>query len=353
MAWDGGGAVSGNGEGNDSTGEETSEPGTGTENAQGKKGKPPAARWGIAGVLLFYAGAGGYCIASAVGYHPAGAKPEGVTRSVTTALAPATAAQQRDVSTTDGVDVTRAIAAAKAYAARSYARAVASVEVAEPPVQVLTAVGAAAVGPQGPGDGDHPQLAQYVLDPRAEKSWISHWYASAHFGALKDGTGLLLDMGRTVTVRQVKLSLARSFSGGGADVEIRVGSMPNLENVAPAAVANDVGGLVSPRFRWPATGRYVQIWFTRLPRNSSGTYQEHVYGISLRGSAPLPPATAPGAPASVAARHDGHAVPGGRAFAAGHGSHAGGGQAGGGEGHDGRDDHRAGGKSGRGGYGHR
>ena len=343
--------MSGSSEGNDSAAEQMAGPDTGTETeVPDKKGKSPAAKWGAAGVLLFWAGAGGYCVASAFGHHPGQGNLEGVTRSAATAVAAPAAGRQSGAANTDGVGAARAIAAAKTYAARSYAKAVASVEVAEPPVQVLTAVGATAVGPLGPSDGDHPQLAEYVLDLHGGKSWISHWYASAHFGALKDGTGLLLDMGRVLTIRQVQLSLARAFSGWGADVEIRVGSSPNLENVTPAAVATDVGGLVSPRFRAPATGRYVQIWFTRLPRNSSGTYQEYVYGVSLHGSVPLPPATAPGTPGT--ASRGGHHVPGRQAC---HGSRSGrggahpgrGGHAGGGY-----RDHSAGGRPGDGGHGH-
>jgi len=33
----------------------------------------------------------------------------------------------------------------------------------------------------------------------------------------------------------------------------------------------------------PARGRYVLVWFTRLPSNRSGNFQAHVRHVSLHG----------------------------------------------------------------------
>jgi hypothetical protein len=33
----------------------------------------------------------------------------------------------------------------------------------------------------------------------------------------------------------------------------------------------------------PAHGRYVLIWFTKLPRNAAGTFRANVYHVSLKG----------------------------------------------------------------------
>jgi hypothetical protein len=294
------------------------------------KPAPTAAKWGMAGLLLVYAGLGSYSIALALGAGPA--HPAGVTRSTATALGGSTARSSSDAAGTD----TQAIAAGKSYAARSYAAKVAaSAPAAAPPVEVLTAVSATAVGPLGASDGDHPQLAQYVLDPHSGTSWVTHWYASAHFGNLQDGTGLVLDMGRVVTIKQVQLSLAGSPGFWGADVEIRIGDTPTLADAKPAAVANDVGGWVSATLLHPATGRYVQIWFTKLPRDAWGTYQEHIYGITVHGSVPARPAK-PAKPADLrttdrhTTRHPGRTAhrghPGVRTRgSAGHGGHSGGG----------------------------
>src|SRR5207248_5981352 len=75
------------------------------------------------------------------------------------------------------------------------------------PVQVLPPARVSAFGPAGTADGDNPQRAALAIGGNPAPPWTSQWYATARFGALKRGTGLLLDMGRPVTVASVRLSL--------------------------------------------------------------------------------------------------------------------------------------------------
>ena len=110
--------------------------------------------------------------------------------------------------------------------------------------------------------------------------WLSQWYATALFGALKTGTGLLIDMGRTVTVSSVRVSLVAT---PGAGLQLRAGTKP-----VPAWL---------PRWRPPRTRaapcgcgpaspvhvRYLLIWFTKLPPDNAGTYQASVYRITVQG----------------------------------------------------------------------
>jgi hypothetical protein len=331
-----------------------------------------ATKWGMAGLLLAYAGLGSYCLVSAAGHGMGPDHPQGVTRSVTTALgkssaipaarAPAVKAETgapqggAAAAVTQSAATSNAIITGKAYAAKAFARVHAATST--PKVEALSAVSATAIGPAG-GNGDHPQIAPLVLDGNSATAWVTHWYASAHFGNLKDGTGLVLDMGRAVTIRRVQLALGGSPGLWGADIQIRVGNSPGQWNFTPAALATDVGGWVAPELRTPVTGRYVQIWFTKLPRDSWGTYQEHVYGVTVHGSAPaVSGSTAASATPSAstpahATGHTGHAgigYPGGGhsgggprppgAAHPGHGAHPGGGygpggHGGAGHGHDG------------------
>jgi hypothetical protein len=251
-----------------------------------------AAKWGMAGLLLVYAGLGTYCVATTLGgatgsalARPAGsARPEGVSRSVAAALTqPAVkgGSSSPESVAASGAGGSRAImSAARPYASKSAGPTPA------PAVEVLTAVGAVAIGPDGAIDGDHPDLASYVIDPSSGMSWVTHWYETAHFGNLQQGTGLLLDMGKPVTIRQVELALGGSPGFWGADLQIRIGDTPDLADTAPVALATDVGGRVSQDLGYAVTGRYVEIWFTKLPLDSWGTYQEHVYGVAVRGYVP-------------------------------------------------------------------
>lgn len=326
------------------------------------KDVPTAAKWGAAGLLLVYAGLGSYCVATALGdmaWGPVSGHPDGVTRSVAAAMT-----QPADSSGTLAGTASSDSVVAEAYAAKAALRAIAarvaaSVDAqAMAPVEALTAVNATAIGPDGSSDGDHPQLAPHVIDPHSATAWVTHWYASAHFGNLKDGTGLLLDMGKPVTIKQVELALAGSPGFWGANLEIRVGDTPDLRNAKPVAMAEGVGGWVSANLSHEVRGRYIQIWFTKLPLDSWGTYQEHVYGVTVRGSAAVPHASSAGAGSGSAgpshatatthtASHNGHAT-------GGHGRDWGnGGWGNGGQGRGSHDDRGHGGTSGYsgGGYG--
>jgi hypothetical protein len=143
----------------------------------------------------------------------------------------------------------------------------------------IVPVSAVAFGPDGTADGDNPQNAARVLaDPVA--GWLTDWYATPNFGDLKTGTGLLLDMGRTVTVTTVKLTL-----GGlpGADLELRVGAVPELSALPVATTATNAGDLLSLPLTTPSRARYILLWFTRLPPDGAGTYQVFVHQVTVQG----------------------------------------------------------------------
>jgi cytoskeletal protein RodZ len=147
------------------------------------------------------------------------------------------------------------------------------------PVQALTPASAAAFGPGGLGQGDDPQNAALAIDGNPSTPWLSSWYTTAAFGNLQAGTGLLLDMGRPVTITAAQFALG-SFSG--ADLQLRVGNVPALADLRPVAATADAGGTV----RLPLTaarGRYVLIWFTKLPPDNSGTFQASVADVRLAG----------------------------------------------------------------------
>jgi len=144
----------------------------------------------------------------------------------------------------------------------------------------LVPVSASAFGPGGASDGDNPQLARFAIHggAAAQAAWHTDWYTTARFGDLKPGTGLLLDMGRPVTITGAQVTL-----GGipGADLELRVGAAPALADLRPVADAANAYRVVRLDLTRPARGRYVVIWFTRLPADSSGTFQATISDVIL------------------------------------------------------------------------
>jgi transcriptional regulator with XRE-family HTH domain len=142
--------------------------------------------------------------------------------------------------------------------------------------QPLIPVSATAFGPSG---GDNPQLARLVLGGRG-RGWRSDWYTSPSLGNLYAGTGLLLDMGRPVTITAARVTLGRA---AGATLQFRVGAAPTLAGTQTVARVAGARGVVRLRPGSPVRGRYVIVWFTRLPPDQSGTFQAAVYHISLQG----------------------------------------------------------------------
>jgi cytoskeletal protein RodZ len=151
-----------------------------------------------------------------------------------------------------------------------------------PAITTLTPVSAAAFGPGGTVQGDNPQSAGLALAGHAATPWHTSWYATAHFGDLRAGTGLLLDLGRPVTVTSAQITLG---SIPGADVELRAGNVPALADLQPVARATDAGRVLRLTPAGPVRARYLLIWFTLLPPDRSGTYQADISGVSLKGEA--------------------------------------------------------------------
>lgn len=151
----------------------------------------------------------------------------------------------------------------------------------EPRVRSLPVKLAEAFGPDGVADGDNPQIAQFAISRGASPPWQSQWYVTPEFGMLKTGTGLLLDMGRRVTVTSVALELGPY---AGADLQLRAGSTAGaLRDLRIAAHANDAGGTLRLRLRSPETARYLLLWFTLLPPDGAGHYQASVSQVVVSG----------------------------------------------------------------------
>jgi len=146
--------------------------------------------------------------------------------------------------------------------------------------RALAPAGVAAFGPAGTADGDNPQNAALAMSGNPATPWYSQWYATAEFGNLKSGTGLLVDMGRIVTVSSAQLSLT---SHSGADVQLRAGNSPVQADLRQVASASDAGGTVPFHLGAPVHARYLLVWFTKLPPDNAGTYQASVYKIAVQG----------------------------------------------------------------------
>jgi hypothetical protein len=153
---------------------------------------------------------------------------------------------------------------------------------------------------QGDPNDENDALAGYAIDGNPATAWRSQYYlGNPVFGGLKAGSGLILDMGRRVRLRSVTVTFGAE---PGADVAVEIGgshtiggshiidgngtlAAPTLGTFTTVATADGVGGTHTFRTSSPARGRYLLIWFTRLPPAGPDRFQAEVYGITVRGSA--------------------------------------------------------------------
>jgi hypothetical protein len=139
------------------------------------------------------------------------------------------------------------------------------------------------------GDEDNSG-AGLAIDGNPSTAWHTQFYeGSPVFGNLKKGTGLLLDMGKTVSLRSVQVTFGPE---AGANVAIMVGSnnaitpsgLASFTQVAKVKHLN--GGTQTFQTSSTAKGRYVLIWFTKLPPQpgSTSVFQAFIYNVLVRGS---------------------------------------------------------------------
>ena len=146
---------------------------------------------------------------------------------------------------------------------------------------------------------ENESMAANAIDQDPGNAWLTKRYATSAVGD-KGGVGLVVDLGQSRAIQGITLGLV----GAGSDIDVRV-----ADSVAPdpaqwtefasATAASDTVSLRSPR---PVTGRYVLVWFTRLPVGDriAGQYQGGVRSIVVTNGAvsdALSSVTAPMAPA--------------------------------------------------------
>jgi hypothetical protein len=102
----------------------------------------------------------------------------------------------------------------------------------------------------------------------------------------KKGSGLILDMGRRVSVSSVMIKFGRQR---GADVSIEVGNhdapAARLSTFRTVGRADGIGGTYTITVTCPVRGRYVLVRFTKLPSAGAGRFAAGTFSIVVRGSA--------------------------------------------------------------------
>lgn len=121
-----------------------------------------------------------------------------------------------------------------------------------------------------PGDGrENPDTVRNAVDQDPGTAWQTSTYSTSAFGGLKQGVGLLIDLGRSRTLSQVQVG----FTGPGASVELRAADTvepTTADGFATVAAQRKASTVATLRPAAGARGRYWLVWLTGLPKAGGG-----------------------------------------------------------------------------------
>lgn len=133
------------------------------------------------------------------------------------------------------------------------------------------------------GDGtENSKDVGAVIDGDASTHWqTSAYYRNGRFGNLKDGVGLILDLGKPQQVSSVtvgfKGSTSVEFLATAEDTTEMPTSLGEFSKVSGGS-----GTEVELTAKRPITTRYVLVWLTELPMAEGGNYRGRVTEVKVR-----------------------------------------------------------------------
>lgn len=148
--------------------------------------------------------------------------------------------------------------------------------------QQLAATGAVGLlaSPDGSLSPEHTPDEQKAIDDNPSTAWEGQHFTDAEFGKLRKGTGIRLDLGKQVTVSDVRVNLGQMAQPG--RLQIRVGNGDDPYAATVVAKSSTANGIVDFKLKQPTKGKYVFVWYTKLPFDG-GNYMAHLYEIHVFG----------------------------------------------------------------------
>ncbi|MEU4391049.1 hypothetical protein [Kribbella sp. NPDC023855] len=136
-------------------------------------------------------------------------------------------------------------------------------------------------------DGDkkeHPEDVENTYDGKASTTWTTMSYKKRpDFGGLKDGVGIIYDLGAVTDVSKVTVGLV----GEGTSLSLMVpksdpsASAPDVSGWKAAASLEDQGEQAVLTPAAPVKTRYVLVWLTKLPKEGSG-YRGEISEVTVQ-----------------------------------------------------------------------
>ncbi len=154
------------------------------------------------------------------------------------------------------------------------------------PLRILPIQRAGDFDPQGDDNSENSDQARLAIDDKLTTGWPTSTYlGQAKLGGLKDGVGLVLDLGGPREVDSVRVRLAgtpTSFSiyVSPSDTTKVPGTLRGLRRVA---VLNDAGTDATVSLDSGILTRYVVVWLRSVPEVQEGQFRGEIREVDIRG----------------------------------------------------------------------
>ncbi|MCW2829835.1 MAG: hypothetical protein JWP31_527 [Aeromicrobium sp.] len=154
------------------------------------------------------------------------------------------------------------------------------------PVRVLPVPRVDDFDPQGEDGEENPELTKLIIDGKASTGWRTATYlGSRELGGLKDGVGVVLDLGGARQVDSLRIRLA------GDPTSLAVYTAPedmaraprSRRGLAEAASLDAAGDDATISLPGGTATRFVVIWLTSLPEIEPGAFRGEIRDVVVRG----------------------------------------------------------------------
>ena len=156
------------------------------------------------------------------------------------------------------------------------------------PTSAVSALPVAAVNdfdPQGEDAAENPGQVARVVDGDVRTGWrTTTYFGQAALGGLKDGVGVVLDLGGPRELSALRIQLA----GGATNVSVYASSPGadeprTLKGLRRIAVLDAAGPDVSVSVPSGLLTRYVVVWLTELPEVEPDNFRGEIREITVHG----------------------------------------------------------------------
>ena len=158
------------------------------------------------------------------------------------------------------------------------------------PTSAVRALQVAAVNdfdPQGEDGAENPDQVGRVVDGNVRTGWsTTTYFGQSALGGLKDGVGVVLDLGGPRELSSLRIRLA----GGPTNVSVYASSPGSdeprsLKGLRRIAVLDDAGPDASVSLPSGLLTRYVVVWLTELPEVEPDNFRGEIREITVQGRA--------------------------------------------------------------------